>query len=180
MFRDVPLTVTWSPSEGFDLFRGEVLAHAQEPDGVTVAARVDGGVGGQLGHQTGLHRAVLQPDGRVALSQRLTTALTAAISPRLLPDAGRASTKACDAYTPVSEDVVVEVVAGTTRHAVVFPVELLCSGSWSDAGALEAGGFAGERRERLLLDGEVARCGVRTMCASADNAAIPTPGPPLY
>ncbi|MFF7886640.1 hypothetical protein ACFZDJ_17445 [Streptomyces sp. NPDC007896] len=61
--------------------------------------------------------AVRLPDGRVALSQRLTTVLAAAVAARLVPRPGRASTKA-GGY------VMVEVVAGTTRHAVVTVVRL--------------------------------------------------------
>ncbi|MFE2500160.1 DNA ligase [Streptomyces scopuliridis] len=68
--------------------------------------------------------AVRLPDGRVALSQRLTTALASRIGPRLAPQPGRASTTAGDSYTPVGGDVVVEVVAGTTRHPVVTVVRL--------------------------------------------------------
>lgn len=68
--------------------------------------------------------AVRLPDGRVALSQRLTTALASGIGPRLVPQAGRAFTKAGDSCTPATGDVVVEVVAGTTRHAVVTVVRL--------------------------------------------------------
>ncbi|MFD3844186.1 hypothetical protein ACFWWC_49715 [Streptomyces sp. NPDC058642] len=75
--------------------------------------------------------AVWLPDGRVALSQRLTTALASVVGPHLVPQAGRASTKADDAYTPAAGDVVVEVVAGKTRHSVVFPVKFFCSVSWS-------------------------------------------------
>lgn len=71
--------------------------------------------------------AVRLPDGRVTLSQRVTTALASRIAPRLDPQIGRASTTAGDPYTPVGGDVVVEVVAGTTRHGVVFPVKLKCS-----------------------------------------------------
>ncbi|MCX4429744.1 hypothetical protein [Streptomyces mirabilis] len=37
---------------------------------------------------------------------------------------GRAFTKAGNSYTPATGDVVVEVVAGTTRHAVVTVVRL--------------------------------------------------------
>ncbi|MFF4307965.1 hypothetical protein [Streptomyces sp. NPDC001601] len=68
--------------------------------------------------------AVRLPDGRVALSQRLTTALASVVGPRLLPQAGRAFAKDGDSYTPVAGDVVVEVVAGTIRHAVVTVVRL--------------------------------------------------------
>ncbi|WP_329537098.1 hypothetical protein OG568_52155 (plasmid) [Streptomyces sp. NBC_01450] len=68
--------------------------------------------------------AVQLPDGRVALSQRLTTALAAAVALRLVPQPGRASTKAGDACTPAGGDIVVQVVAGTTRHAVVTVVRL--------------------------------------------------------
>ncbi|QIY75541.1 hypothetical protein HEP84_47490 [Streptomyces sp. RLB1-33] len=62
------------------------------------------------------------PDGCVALSQRLTTVLSAAVAARLVPQPGRASAKAGDSYTPAGGDVVVEVVAGTPRHAVVTAV----------------------------------------------------------
>jgi hypothetical protein len=44
--------------------------------------------------------------------------------PRLVPQPGRAFTKAGDSCTPAGSDVVVEVVAGTTRHAVVTVVRL--------------------------------------------------------
>ncbi|MFH9969757.1 DNA ligase [Streptomyces mirabilis] len=64
------------------------------------------------------------PDGHVALSQRLTTALATRIAPHLVPQPGRASTQDGDAYTPVSGETVVEVVAGTTRHAVVTVARL--------------------------------------------------------
>ncbi|MFC8427998.1 hypothetical protein [Streptomyces sp. NPDC057253] len=68
--------------------------------------------------------AVRLPDGRVALSQRLTTALASVVGPHLVPQAGQASTNAGDTYTPAAGDVVVEVVAGTTRHSVVTVVRL--------------------------------------------------------
>lgn len=68
--------------------------------------------------------AVRLPDGRVALSQRLTPALASVVGPRLVPGPGRAFTKAGDSYTPAVGDVVVEVVAGTTRHAVVTVMRL--------------------------------------------------------
>jgi ATP-dependent DNA ligase len=67
--------------------------------------------------------AVRLPDGRIALSQRLTTALSSVVAPRLVPQPGRAHTQDGDTYTPVSGQVV-EVVAGTTRHAVVTVVRL--------------------------------------------------------
>jgi hypothetical protein len=68
--------------------------------------------------------AVRLPDGRVALSQRLTTTLPTRIAPRLVPQPRRAYTQGGDAYTPVSGKVVMEVAAGTTRHAVVTVVRL--------------------------------------------------------
>ncbi|MDQ0904686.1 ATP-dependent DNA ligase [Streptomyces canus] len=68
--------------------------------------------------------AVRLPDGRVALSQRLTTALASVVGPRLVPEAGRAFTEAGDSYTPAVGDVVMEVMAGTTRHAVVTVMRL--------------------------------------------------------
>ncbi|WP_055489053.1 hypothetical protein [Streptomyces sp. TP-A0356] len=51
-----------------------------------------------------------------------TTALAAAVAPRLLPQPGRAFAKAGDSYTPAGGDAVVEVVAGSTRYAVVTVV----------------------------------------------------------
>ncbi|WP_249938575.1 hypothetical protein [Streptomyces mirabilis] len=68
--------------------------------------------------------AVRLPNGRDALSQRLTTALATLIAPRLVPQSGRAYTQGGNAYTPVSGQVVVEARAGTTRHAVVTVVRL--------------------------------------------------------
>ncbi|MFE4997705.1 DNA ligase [Streptomyces mirabilis] len=68
--------------------------------------------------------AVRLPDGRIALSQRLTTALATRIAPRLVPQPERAHTQDGDAYTSASGEIVVEVVAGTTRHAVVTVVRL--------------------------------------------------------
>ncbi|MCX4411507.1 DNA ligase [Streptomyces sp. NBC_01764] len=68
--------------------------------------------------------AVRLPDGQIAVSQRLALALATRIAPRLVPQTGRANTQGGDAYTPVSGEVVVEVVAGTTRHAVVTVVRL--------------------------------------------------------
>ncbi|MEV7739797.1 hypothetical protein AB0O75_48610 [Streptomyces sp. NPDC088921] len=68
--------------------------------------------------------AVRLHDQPIALSKRLTTALAAVIAPRLVPRPGRTFTKASDSYTPAGGDVVVEVVAGTTRHAVVIVVRL--------------------------------------------------------
>ncbi|MDG5809044.1 DNA ligase [Streptomyces ossamyceticus] len=68
--------------------------------------------------------AVQLPDGRVALSQRLTTALASAVGPRLVPHAGRAFTNAGDSYTPAGGNAVVEVVAGTSRHTVVTVARL--------------------------------------------------------
>ncbi|MFJ9481471.1 hypothetical protein ACIRRI_41890 [Streptomyces mirabilis] len=70
--------------------------------------------------------AVRLPDGCIALSQRLTTALATQIAPRLVPQpqSGRTHTQGGDSYTPVSGEIVVEVVAGTTRHAVVTVVRL--------------------------------------------------------
>lgn len=67
------------------------------------------------------HLAVRLPDDRTALSQTLTAPLSAQVAPRLVA-AGRvrrARTLAGDAYNAAEVDVVVEVLAGTTRHAVV-------------------------------------------------------------
>ncbi|MGW2050922.1 hypothetical protein ACWCPF_38025 [Streptomyces sp. NPDC001858] len=50
--------------------------------------------------------AVRLPSGRVALPQRLTTALASTVDPHLLPQAGRAFTKAGDSYPPATGDLV--------------------------------------------------------------------------
>lgn len=68
--------------------------------------------------------AVRLPDGRGALSQRLTTTLASVVAPRLVPQAGRAFAKDGDSYTPAVDDTVVEVVTGPTRHVVVTLVRL--------------------------------------------------------
>ncbi|WP_239772405.1 DNA ligase [Streptomyces sp. CL12-4] len=67
------------------------------------------------------HLAVRLPDGRTALSQTLTAPLAAQAAP-LLAAAGparRARTRGGDAYNAVATGALVEVLAGTTRHAVV-------------------------------------------------------------
>lgn len=72
------------------------------------------------------HVAVRLPDGRVVLSQALTGPLAAQIA-RHLPDAsvgGTARTSSRDTYTTVGHHPVVEVAAGTTRHAVVTVLRL--------------------------------------------------------
>lgn len=68
------------------------------------------------------HLAVRLPDGRVALSQTLTAPLAAHVGALLHGgDVGpRARTSSGDEYrTVAAHGVVVEVLAGTTRHAVV-------------------------------------------------------------
>lgn len=92
------------------------IRHADITDAVVV------GFTGTARHPKAL--AVRLPDGRVALSQRLTTALATLIAPHLLPHPGRAFTKAGDAYTPAGGEAVVEVVGGATRHAVITVVRL--------------------------------------------------------
>ncbi len=67
------------------------------------------------------HLAVRLTDGRPALSQTLTSPLSAQVAPYLVASGRvrRARTRAGDAYNAVGVDVLVEVLAGTTRHAVV-------------------------------------------------------------
>ncbi len=66
--------------------------------------------------------AVRLPDGRTALSQRLTAPLSAAAAVHLIP-AGpgpRGRTNAGDTFTTTTAaDFEVQVLSGTTRHAVV-------------------------------------------------------------
>ncbi|MET8129308.1 DNA ligase [Streptomyces sp. NPDC005065] len=70
--------------------------------------------------------AVQLPDGRTAPSQALTAPLAAAISEHLARSgpAHSARTSAGATYSTTSEGLVVEVLAGTTRHAVVTVTRL--------------------------------------------------------
>ena len=92
------------------------IRHADTVDAAVV------GFTGTARHPKSL--AVRLSDGRITLSQRLTTALASVVAPHLVPQSGRAVTKAGDSYTPVGSDIVVEVMSGTTRHAVVTVVRL--------------------------------------------------------
>lgn len=69
------------------------------------------------------------PDGRRAISQRLDPRTAAAAAARLRPagSGSLARSTAGDPYTPVAPGLTVEAAAGTTRHAVVFPVKFFCS-----------------------------------------------------
>ncbi|MGW3209135.1 hypothetical protein [Streptomyces sp. NPDC001135] len=81
------------------------VRHADTVDAIVV------GFTGTARHPKAL--AVRLPDGRVALSQRLTTALASVVGPRMVPQPGRAFTKAGDSYTPAGGDAVVEVIAAS-------------------------------------------------------------------
>ncbi|MFF0698375.1 DNA ligase [Streptomyces tendae] len=67
------------------------------------------------------HLAVRLPDGRTALSQTVPGVLAAQVAPHLVAAerTRRARTDSGEAYLQVEVDVLVEVLAGTTRHAVV-------------------------------------------------------------
>lgn len=67
------------------------------------------------------HLAVRLPDGSIALSQSLKAPLAAQVAPLLrAAGAGRqARTGRGEPYVAVAVDAVVEVLSGTTRHAVV-------------------------------------------------------------
>ncbi|MEV6332271.1 hypothetical protein [Streptomyces sp. NPDC051909] len=71
--------------------------------------------------------AVRLADGRAVLTQRLPAALARAVA-AYLADAGPgepAATSAGDPYTSTAvEDLVVEVLEGTTRHQVVTATRL--------------------------------------------------------
>ncbi|MFC9431675.1 hypothetical protein [Streptomyces sp. NPDC056987] len=92
------------------------IRHADTVDAVVA------GFTGTARHPKAL--VVRLPDGRAVLSQRLSTALSSLIGPHLVPRSGPASTTSGDSYIPVDGDVVVEVVVGTTRNAVVTVVRL--------------------------------------------------------
>ncbi|MFJ8606319.1 DNA ligase [Streptomyces sp. NPDC093675] len=70
--------------------------------------------------------AVRLPNGRTALTQTLAAPLAALVGPHLAASgpAGRAHTDAGDAYAVAPPGLVVEVLAGTTRHAVVTVTRL--------------------------------------------------------
>ncbi|MFD7705737.1 DNA ligase [Streptomyces sp. NPDC059786] len=64
--------------------------------------------------------AVRLPDGRIGLSQALTAPLAVAVSAHIAAcEPGRRARTHGEAYTTVGPGLVVEVLAGTTRHAVV-------------------------------------------------------------
>ncbi|MGW0298142.1 hypothetical protein ACWDYK_15755 [Streptomyces anthocyanicus] len=67
------------------------------------------------------HLAVRFPDGRTAFSQTVASPLFAQVAPYLVASGRvrRAWTRAGDAYGAVGVDLLVEVLAGTTRHAVL-------------------------------------------------------------
>ncbi|WP_055530019.1 ATP-dependent DNA ligase [Streptomyces alboniger] len=85
------------------------------------AETVDADVVGYVGPAARPHRvAVRLPDGRRVLSRALTAPLSAALA-RFIAAAGpgqRAHTDDGERYTTL-EGLVVEVAAGTTRHATV-------------------------------------------------------------
>ena len=86
------------------------------------AETVDVDVVGYTGPAARPRRAAVRlPDGRIALSQALTPQLAAQIAEHLTaPGTGRrARTSSGETYTTTSEGFLVEVLAGTTRHAVV-------------------------------------------------------------
>ncbi|MFD6597673.1 ATP-dependent DNA ligase [Streptomyces coelicoflavus] len=66
--------------------------------------------------------AVRLPDGRVALSQRLGARLAAQVAAALVgvaPAAARGRAAGGESFTVAEPGLLVEVLAGTTRHAVV-------------------------------------------------------------
>ncbi|MEV5666287.1 hypothetical protein [Streptomyces flaveolus] len=65
--------------------------------------------------------AVLLPDGRVALSQRLEAQVAAQAAVALVDVAqsGRGRAAGGESFTAARTGLLVEVLAGTTRHAVV-------------------------------------------------------------
>ncbi|MGW4393336.1 hypothetical protein [Streptomyces sp. NPDC004685] len=91
---------------------------------------VDADVVGYVGPASRPHRvAVRLPDGSRVLSQALTAPVAAEIARHILDTVPgrRARTSAGEAYVTTSRGLVVDVLAGTTRHAVVFPVKFLGS-----------------------------------------------------
>ena len=69
------------------------------------------------------------PGGRIALTQTLKAPLAAQVSVYLAASGPSRSTRthAGEAYRTTGPGPVVEVLAGTTRHAAVFPVKFLGS-----------------------------------------------------
>jgi ATP-dependent DNA ligase len=86
------------------------------------AETVDAEVIGHTGPGARPRAVVVElPDGRRALSQALTAPLAAAVSAHIAAtgQGRRARTQAMGSYTSVAPGLTVEVLAGTTRHAVV-------------------------------------------------------------
>lgn len=71
--------------------------------------------------------AVRLPDGRSALTQVLKAPLAAQVAVHLTASAPPRSThtRAGEPHTTTAPRLVVVVLAGTTRHAVVFPVKFM-------------------------------------------------------
>lgn len=88
---------------------------------------LDAEVVGYVGPAGRPHRvAVLLPDGRRVLSQALTAPVAAEVA-RLVAESGpgrRAGTDDGERYTTTGRGLVVEVEAGTTRHATVAVVRV--------------------------------------------------------
>lgn len=102
---------------------GRELPHVRRRLALTVDAKVIGYTGPEARPRT---VAVRLPDGRTALSQALGAPLAAQIAVHLAvsPASGRGRTDIGEAYTAVAPDLIVEVLAGTTRHAVVTVTRL--------------------------------------------------------
>jgi ATP-dependent DNA ligase len=73
--------------------------------------------------------AVRLPDGRIALTQALKAPLASQVAMHLAASGPPHSTRTRmgEPHTAAAPGLMVEVLAGTTRHAVVFPVKLKCS-----------------------------------------------------
>ncbi|WP_228982244.1 DNA ligase [Streptomyces sp. DH12] len=126
---DIDVAMTWYETLQAQGIEGVVAKPARSPyrasriwQKIRHAETVDVPVVGHTGAAARpRHLAVRLPDGRVALTQRLAGALAAAAAEHLAAAAPgpRARTTAGEPYTVTTAEIVVEVLSGTTRHAVV-------------------------------------------------------------
>ncbi|MEV1026626.1 hypothetical protein [Streptomyces sp. NPDC050264] len=143
---DIDVARTWFEVLPAQVIEGIVAQRASSPyrpgraswRKIRHSETVDAGVVGYTGSPARPKQlAVRLPDGRTVLTQTLTAVLAAQITP-CLAAAGpsrRARTTAGESYAVLARDMVVEVAAGTTWHAVVTLMRVR-----SASGAVRAGG----------------------------------------
>ncbi|MFI8872520.1 ATP-dependent DNA ligase [Streptomyces sp. NPDC055243] len=126
---DIDVALAWYehlPEQGIEGVVAKAASSTYRPTRIWRKIRhsetVDATVVGYVGPAGRPHRvAVRLPDGRRVLSQALTAPIAAAVA-RLVAESGpgrRARTDDGETYTTTGRGLIVEVEAGTTRHATV-------------------------------------------------------------